>query len=268
MATLHGGQLKGILPDMKGLKTVAIRTTGHDRMCFSVVLASSAAGEKLKLMVIFKRITPIREELPDGVVVHCNKKGWMNNEVMKLWTDRCFRGRAGGFFCRPSLLICDSMVSHRDEEILRYLRACGASAAIIPGGLTGKLQPLDISVNHPFNSFIRQEWEVWMCSERHSYTASGRQLRATYAEVCGWIVRAWARITTSTIQNGFGSAGLIDGNESVLSSDGDNSDDNRYENFGDVVGTIDNLLIRSDCEEGYDDFSGFSDSEENISDIP
>lgn len=69
--------------DEVGTKTVAITTTGHERTCFTVVLGCSATGEKLKSMVIFKRVTLLREKLPTGVVVECNKKGWMNTEVMK-----------------------------------------------------------------------------------------------------------------------------------------------------------------------------------------
>jgi len=44
-----------------GVKTVEVATTGHERTCFTVVLACSANGTKLKPMVIFKRVTMPRE---------------------------------------------------------------------------------------------------------------------------------------------------------------------------------------------------------------
>ena len=34
--------------------------------------------------------------------------------------------------------------------------------AVIPGGLTKKLQPLDIAVNKPFKDQLRAKWENWM----------------------------------------------------------------------------------------------------------
>lgn len=77
----------------KGVKTVAIDTTGHERTNFTVVLACTASGAKLKPMVIFKKVTMPRETLPGGISVVCNKKGWMNSEVMQTWTDKCFRTR-------------------------------------------------------------------------------------------------------------------------------------------------------------------------------
>ena len=59
----------------KGSSTVTITTPGHDKTHFTVVLACTASGNKLKPMVIFKRITKPKEKLPSGVVVVCNKKG-------------------------------------------------------------------------------------------------------------------------------------------------------------------------------------------------
>ena len=34
--------------------------------------------------------------------------------------------------------------------------------AVIPGGLTKKLQPLDIAVNKTFKDQLRAKWENWM----------------------------------------------------------------------------------------------------------
>ena len=90
------------------------------------------------------------------------------------------------------------------------MTSTGASfLAIIPGGLTCKLQPLDVSVNHPFKVYVREEWAKWMLEGKHTFTPSGRQRRATYAEVCQWVLAAWRRIKMSTIENGFRTCGLL-----------------------------------------------------------
>ena len=53
--------------DSIGKKTIQIRTTGHERTHFTVVLACMADGTKLKPMVIFKRKTiPKNEKFPPG----------------------------------------------------------------------------------------------------------------------------------------------------------------------------------------------------------
>ena len=43
--------------DAKGKKTVLIKSTGHEKSSFTVVLTCMADGTKLKLMIIFKRKT-------------------------------------------------------------------------------------------------------------------------------------------------------------------------------------------------------------------
>ena len=48
-----------------------------------------------------------------------------------------------------------------------------------------------------------------MCDGLHSYTASGRMRRATYSDVCGWVIRSWQAVKSSTIINGFKKAGII-----------------------------------------------------------
>uniref|UniRef100_K7GDI2 HTH CENPB-type domain-containing protein n=1 Tax=Pelodiscus sinensis TaxID=13735 RepID=K7GDI2_PELSI len=145
-----------------GTKRICVATTGHERTCFTVVLACTANGEKLKPMVIFKRVMMPREKMPAGVCIVCNRKGWMNTDVMKTWSDSCFRARKGGFFNPKSLLVLDSLAAHKESSVQKLLNSVGAHIAIIPGGLTSKLQPLDMAVNHSFKCFIREDWDNWM----------------------------------------------------------------------------------------------------------
>lgn len=193
----------------RGVKTVHIATTGNERNSFTVVLGCTADGRKLKPLIIFKRLTMPREKFPNDLVVVCNKKGWMNEEVMKTWISKCFRTRPGAFFTKKSLLILDSMSTHRLESIKTSLNCASTHLAFIPGGLTSKLQPLDISVNHPFKSFIRKKWNEWMKSGDHTFTKSGKQRKASLTEICEWVVTAWQEIQNSTIINGFVKAGII-----------------------------------------------------------
>jgi hypothetical protein len=59
--------------------------------------------------------------------------------------------------------------------------------AVIPGGLTKKLQPLDISVNKPLKNQLWAEWENWMMGGIHGYNKTGQMKRPSYKGIVAWI---------------------------------------------------------------------------------
>ncbi|CAI2181220.1 13067_t:CDS:1, partial [Funneliformis geosporum] len=68
----------------KGSKTVSIRSTGYEKNCFTIILVCIADGTKLEPVIIFKLKNISREIFSDGVKIHVNKKGWVNEKEM-LW---------------------------------------------------------------------------------------------------------------------------------------------------------------------------------------
>ena len=82
--------------DAKGVKTVLMKTTGHEKTCFTVVMACMADGTKLYPMLIFKRKTMPKIKFPAGVFVHVHKKDWMDEVGIKLWLDNVWSARPGG----------------------------------------------------------------------------------------------------------------------------------------------------------------------------
>ena len=193
-----------------GDSSVTLRTTGNERTSFTCVLSCTASGGKLPPLVIFKRITMPKESFPKGIVVRVNKKGWMDESMFKAWMSECYSQRPGGFFRQDKgMLVMDSMRAHITEGSLAAVRKTKSVPAIIPGGTTKYLQPLDISVNRPFKVELRNEWEKWMTEGEKSFTKTGKMRKATFAQVCNWIVAAWRRVKTSAIVNGFRKAGLL-----------------------------------------------------------
>lgn len=239
-----------------GTRTVSIRTTGNEKSSFTVVLGCQANGQKLLPMVIFKRKTLPKEKFPAGVIIKANPKGWMDEEKMSEWLREIYVKRPDGFFHKsPSLLICDSMRAHLTDAVKNKVKQTNSELAIIPGGLTKELQPLDIGVNRAFKVKLRAAWEQWMTEGEHTFTKTGRQRRATYATICQWIVDAWAKISVSTVVRAFTKAGIITelpGNSNDTDSDSDN--DERDPGMLDAVIA---QLLNSDTED--EEFEGFVD---------
>jgi hypothetical protein len=248
--------------EQTGAHSVSIKTTGHEKASFTAVLAVTGAGTKLPPMLIFKRKTMPKEKFPAGIVITVNEKGWMDTEKMQAWLRECFVKRPDGFFHqRKALLVMDSMRAHITDEVKKCVLAKNAIPAIIPGGLTKLLQPLDISVNRCFKMVMRECWEQWMSSGEHSFTNTGRLRRATLAEVSAWVLKAWGAVSVPCIVNGFRKAEILPPAAKPIDDDTDDDDDDEDNiPLATIAKTIPSSLaelFNSDTED--EEFDGFSD---------
>ena len=124
-----------------------------------------------------------------------------------------------------------------------------------------------------FKVALRVQWEAWMTSGEKSFTNTGRMRKATFAQVCQWILTAWKSVKTSTITNGFRKAGLLrDEEEGAATADealqrmfDSDTDEEEFVGFeSDNEGEGDEAILGlfvSDTEE--EDFVGFSTEEED-----
>lgn len=190
--------------DRVGADAVKIDSTGHEKSNFTVVLSVTAAGEKLKPMIIFRKKLIPKGNFPPDVLVRANAKGWMNQGLMELWLREVWNKRQhNNSDPSQSLLILDSARCHLTES-LRNLYKESSKIAVVPGGLTRYLQPLDVGINKPFKDKMKEGWEQWMAdTTKASYTKSGHRRRMTYSEVATLVRNSFYSISTDTIVNSF-----------------------------------------------------------------
>ena len=128
---------------------------------------------------------------------------------MPVWGEKVWHARPVCFFDRTSLLILDSFSAHIDEGVRNTFKTeHKTTTAVIPGGFTKKLQPLDISVNRSFKNHVCEEWEKWMSEGIHTFSETGKMRRATHAEVYNWVIQAWKEVKVTAIMNGFRKLGI------------------------------------------------------------
>jgi transposase len=140
--------------DETGARSITIRTTGHEKTNFTVVLACMADGTKLLPTVIFKLKNIPRGNFPSEVIVRANPTGWMNEEEMLYWIENVWVKRAP--LSNPqSLLVLDSFSAHIVDSVKRRFGEKRTNLAVIPGGLTSRLQPLDVAINKSFKAKVR-----------------------------------------------------------------------------------------------------------------
>ena len=80
--------------------------------------------------------------------------------------------------------------------------------AVIPGGLTSQLQPLDVSVNKPFKGFTREEWAKWIEAPTHYVTLTGRVKQPLISNVCELVKNSWQRVKGDSIVKSLKKCGI------------------------------------------------------------
>lgn len=184
-----------------------------------------------------------------GVVITAQEKGWMDTEGMKTWVQKVWRARHGGLGRRRSLLVYDAFEAHVTESVKAAFVRENTNLAVISGGLTSILQPLDVALNKPFKDGVRKRWMEWMADGIHEFTASGRQKKPSEELIVSWIAAAWNDIPTEMVESSFLKCGItnnLDGSE----------DDLVYENNDELID--DDSFAREMFEsESESDFEGF-----------
>ena len=197
-----------------GDRSVPIRTTGHDKARFTVVLAAMADGRKLHPYVVFKRVRQIAElDREPGIIVAYSKNGWMNENLTKDWVKRGWGTLSFG----RRLLVWDAYKCHLVDSVKDVLdKQTKSDVSVIPGGLTSLVQPADVSWNKPFKDAYKELYNEWMVSGEKSYTPAGN-IRAPTKLVClRWVKQAWSLVSKEIVIKSFEVCGIsvnVDGTE-------------------------------------------------------
>ena len=222
----------------KGVKSVPILSTGHDKDRFTVMLACLGDGTKLPPYVVFKRKTlPKNLNFPKEVVVRCQAKGWMDETLVQDWL-RTVWSKVGGLSRRKSMLVWDSFRAHLSKPVRSTLRSINTECVVIPGGMTSMLQPLDVSINKPFKDRMRAKWQNWMLAGQHSFTAGGRIRKVELDEICRWISDAWDDIPPEMIAKSFRKCCITNALDGTEDEEiwGEESDSDPFEDLDEMDG--------------------------------
>ena len=77
------------------------------------------------------------------------------------------------------------------------------------------LQPLDVSLNKPFNDRLHDKWTIWMIKGQ-KYTAGGNVKAASLSTTCEWVNESWKGLSLEMVSHSFKKCGIlnaIDGSE-------------------------------------------------------
>ena len=131
----------------------------------------------------------------DGVNWFPSPKSWVNQDIFIRWIQYEFP------FVAPNsiLLVFDSARSHISNLVKTFLHAKGILFAVIPGGLTGLLQPADVVWFKQLKADLTVSIDEWKSNDGHFFTRGGNVKPPTNADLSRWLSRAWHSISSETI---------------------------------------------------------------------
>lgn len=198
----------------RGAKSIPLKSTGHEKLRFTVVLTANAAGMKLKPYVVFSGGCRKVKELTDkrqlsGNIVSTSKNGWMNDNLTKDYLRRVL----SKLYFKRRILVWDAYRCHLSDATKQELK-CGynITTAVIPGGCTKYLQAPDVCWNKPFKAALHDKYDDWMAGdEEKEYTVTGNLRAPSFKVVLDWVKHAWEHINPELIKKSFKICGQTSG---------------------------------------------------------
>ena len=137
----------------------------------------------------------------------------MDEAGVKEWIRQCMLRTPRN---EQSLLVWDSFRAHLTDKVKADLKWRKIDVAVIPGGLTPVLQPLNKSLNKPFKDNVRRKYLAWMISGPFDYTPAGKKKAPSRNLVLRWVHEAWRDIPVEIVAKSFKTCGIsnsLDGTE-------------------------------------------------------
>lgn len=154
--------LEGQTYNTTGEKNIWIQsssTSGWDKRQGTIQLTVFADGvPRVQPLVFFRgkgigsTIVEEGRRYDSRVVVKFNPTAYANSTNIVEWLDEQV---VPVLQSQPTLLAMDLFAAHKMEEVLDTLRAHDITVSVIPGGCTGLVQPLNVSINRPFKDILK-----------------------------------------------------------------------------------------------------------------
>ena len=280
---------KGRTYATKGSKTVTLRAARNGwekRQCTLQIIVFADGIARCKPLLMFhgkptskdrRRIAEMKKYNP-GVIVIFNEKAYANTSNLISWVKHQYSVASAypTHDREPRLLCLDAFAPHKNkgrknpprkesqkamekrlaEETLQQrlreeLAKLNVTTSIIPGGCTGYVQVLDISVNKLIKQYIEEEEEKWIDEHMEQYKAGRYSIGDRRILMTHWVTHAWEKVHKEhkdTIIKTFRQVGLS------LNPDGSEDSELKIKDLpGIVVGDYNRPAIISDDDDEMGD---------------
>jgi hypothetical protein len=193
----RGASQVPIIPDKLSVRATAILTV-------------TKSGYRLNLYVIFKgvrsprsRIGRVFSTMPPDAVYSVQSKAWTDLIEMLRYINTILVPYLTSFPGERCLLILDNFSVHLTMEVRRKLHSLRCDLLYIPQGMTGILQPLDISINKQVKSSLKNYYTQWLISLTILVNIFAQRPKPSRLLITQWIQWSWTEVTSPMIRQAF-----------------------------------------------------------------
>lgn len=198
--------LSGRTYDLKGTKSVWIKEqrSGWDRRQATLQVVVYADGiNRCKPLLIFhgdpigdsRRRTEVKLYDP-RVRVAFNKTAWADGNNLKDWVKNQYTPASPYYLSdqEPRLLCLDAFAPQMTKSLRDEFKKINCTTSYIPGGCTGFIQVLDISLNKPLKALVAQQASDHADKYHERYVAGGFTVGERRVLLTQWVGAAWVEL--------------------------------------------------------------------------
>lgn len=152
-----------------------------------VYLTVLANGTMLPSLVLANRQLP-EKALPEFILLEAGSDTLLVEEALDLWTNKVWLQHVTG--PSKSMLVLDRHREHMGDSFLTSISGSGTLPAVIPGGCSFHLQPLEVCVKPVVQRFLLSRWATFTAGNpKELEETSPHRLQANVAQLLvDWVV--------------------------------------------------------------------------------
>lgn len=163
----------------------------------TVYLTVLANGTMLPSLVLANRQLA-KKTLPEFILLEAGTETLLVEEILDLWTNKVWLQHVSSQI-QPSksMLVLDRHREHLGELFLTSISGSGTLPAMIPGGCSLRLQPLEVCLKPVLQRFMLSRWaKLTSGNPKELQESSPQRLQANVAQLLvDWVVEALTNLT-------------------------------------------------------------------------
>ncbi|KAI3360720.1 hypothetical protein L3Q82_012860 [Scortum barcoo] len=198
----------------KSRRLEALELTGSLPLV-TVYLTVLADGTLLPSLVLANRQLP-EKSLPEFILLEAGPESLLVEEALDLWTNKVWLQHvSSSSHLSKSVLVLDRHREHMGDSFLTSISGLGTLPAVIPGGCSFHLQPLEVCMKPVLQRFLLSQWTKFAAGNpKELEETSPHRLQANVADLLvDWVVEALTHLNKlpQLWQKSFHLTGLLPG---------------------------------------------------------